>query len=117
MGDVGVSELDLRRERAARNENLFREVNERIEDLATSASFTQFICECYDDTCDQRVSMTVQEYEDVRADGNRFFVLPGHTAEDVDEVLEENDRYLIVRKIGAGAAVAESLDPRNRESS
>jgi hypothetical protein len=32
-------------------------------------------------------------------------------------VLEENDRYLIVRKIGAGAAVAESLDLRNRERS
>jgi hypothetical protein len=109
-----ASELDLRRERAARNENLFREVNERIEDLASTASFTQFICECYDETCDDRVSMTVQEYEHVRADGNRFFVVPGHNGKDVDEVVEATDRYIIVRKIGTGADVAERLDPRRR---
>jgi hypothetical protein len=109
-----ASELDLRRERAARNENLFREVNERIEDLASTASFSQFICECYDATCDQRVAMTVQEYEHIRAEANQFFVLPGHTGEDVDEVVEATDRYLIVRKIGSGAVVAERLDPRRR---
>jgi hypothetical protein len=109
---VGGSELDLRRERAAKNENLFREVNERIEDLAASASYTQFICECFDETCDRRVSMTVQEYEHIRSEGNRFFVLPGHNIDDVDEVVEANDRYLIVRKIGAGAEVAERLNPR-----
>jgi hypothetical protein len=110
----GASDLDLRRERAARNENLFREVNERIEDLASTASFTQFICECYDETCDERVSMTVEEYEHVRAEGNRFFVVPGHDGEDVDEAVEATDRYLIVRKIGTGAEVAERLDPRRR---
>ena len=33
------AELDQRRERAARNESLFREVNERIEDLAGNAPF------------------------------------------------------------------------------
>jgi hypothetical protein len=109
---VGATELKLRRERAAKNENLFREVNERIQDLATSASYMQFICECFDDTCDERVSMTVQEYEHVRADGNRFFVLPGHSAEDVDEIVEATEQYLIVRKIGAGADVAERLNPR-----
>lgn len=109
---MGATELKLRRERAAKNENLFREVNERIQDLATSASYMQFICECFDDTCDERVSMTVQEYEHVRADGNRFFVLPGHSAEDVDEIVEATEQYLIVRKIGAGADVAERLNPR-----
>jgi hypothetical protein len=109
-----VSELDLRRERAAANESLFREVNERIEDLSTTASFTQFVCECHDDMCDVRVSMTVEEYEHIRAEGNRFFVLPGHQSEDVDDVVESTDRYLVVRKIGAGEHVAERLDPRGR---
>lgn len=109
-----VSELDLRRERAAANESLFREVNERIEDLPTTASFTQFVCECHDDKCDVRVSMTVEEYEHIRAEGNRFFVLPGHQAAGVDDVVESTDRYLVVRKIGAGEHVAERLDPRGR---
>jgi hypothetical protein len=114
---VGETELDLRRERAARNENLFREVNERIEDLASTASFTQFVCECYDDTCNQRVAMTIEEYERIRSDGNRFFVAPGHTGDGIDEIIESTDRYVLVRKIGVGAEVAEQLDPRRRSSS
>lgn len=114
---AGVSELDLRRERAATNESLFREVNERIEDISGDASFTQFICECEDQQCDEHVSMTVEEYEHVRAEGNRFLVLPGHTSEDVDEVLESTDRYLVVRKLGAAAPVVEALDPRRRDNS
>ena len=109
---VGAPELDRRRERAATNENLFREVNERIEDLSAHASFTQFICECNDDTCDEHVSMTVEEYEHVRADGNQFLVLPGHHAPDVDEIVEATDRYLVIRKLGAGERVAEQLNPR-----
>jgi hypothetical protein len=113
---VGAAEdtLDLRQKRAAQNENLFREVNERIEDLATTAAFTQFVCECLDDHCDQRVSMTVEEYEHVRSDGAQFFVIPGHNADQIDEVIESSDRYLVVRKMGAGAEVAERLDPRSR---
>ncbi len=110
-----ISELDLQRERAAKNESLFREVNERIEDLATPASFSQFVCECLDDRCDKRVSMTIEEYEYIRSDGNRFFVLPGHTDPEVDEILESTDRYLVVRKRGVGEAVAEELDPRSRD--
>ena len=34
-----VSQLDLRRERAAKNESVFREVNERVNELAEPASF------------------------------------------------------------------------------
>ena len=96
------------------NESLFREVNEHIEDLSENAAFTQFVCECLDQTCDQRVSMTIEEYEYIRAESNRFFVLPGHDASEIDEVLEATDRYLVIRKIGAGGHVAEHLDPRTR---
>ena len=44
---------DARQERAARNESLFREVNERIGSTATKLSpmFTEFVCECADDSC------------------------------------------------------------------
>ncbi len=56
--------------------------------------------------------MTAQEYEEVRADSNSFVVLPGHEEPLVDEVTEANERYYVVRKVGAGAAVAKRLDPR-----
>jgi hypothetical protein len=111
---MGDAELDLRRKRAAANESLFREVNERIEDLSANAAFTQFVCECVDEACDRRVAMTIEEYEHVRAAPNRFFVLPGHDEADVDRVIEATDRYVVVEKIGAGGEVAEELDPRRR---
>jgi hypothetical protein len=108
------SELDVQRERAARNQSLFREVNERIEDLASPASSASFICECLDEACDEQVAMTIEEYEHIRAGSNRFFVLPDHQLDDVEDIVESSDRFLVVAKLGAGEAVAEHLDPRKR---
>jgi hypothetical protein len=106
------AELDRRRKRAARNESLFREVNERIEDLAGNASFSLFVCECMNQSCDEPVSVTLEEYEYVRSGPNRFIVHRGHEVDEVDEVVESCDRYLIVAKRGVGRRVAEELDPR-----
>ncbi len=109
--------LDLRRERAAKNESVFREVNERVNELAEPASFHLFACECEDQSCAEAVVMTAQEYEEVRANSNSFFVLPGHEEPLVDELTQTNDRYFVVHKVGVGATVAKKLDPRNADSS
>ncbi len=109
-----TAELDVRRERAAKNQSLFREVNERIEDLSSSSAFTAYVCECLDTECEQAVSMTGEEYEHVRSDGNRFFVLCGHQLGDLEEIVETADRFLVVEKLGRGRRVAMRLDPRNR---
>ena len=107
-------DLDARRERAAKNQSLFREVNERIEDLAGSASFTSFICECTDETCNETLSLTVEEYEHVRSGSNLFVVAIGHEIPEIEDVVESTERYLLVSKLGSGRAVAERLDPRKR---
>jgi hypothetical protein len=107
-------ERDAQRERAAKNQSLFREVNERIEDLTPNAAFSAFICECMSETCDEQVSITVEEYEHVRSGGNRFFVLPGHWVPAVEQVVESNDRFVVVAKLGTGGQLAEQLDPRTR---
>jgi hypothetical protein len=108
------SELEVQRERAARNQSLFREVNERIEDLASNASFAGFICECMNESCDEQVSLTLEEYEHIRSMSNRFFVLPGHNVDEVEDIVETSDRFVVVAKLGRGASVAEHLDPRKR---
>jgi hypothetical protein len=112
MSNQATSELESQRQRAARNQSLFREVNERIEDLAATASFSTFICECMDETCDAGVSLTIEEYEHIRSESNSFLVLPGHQVPAVENVIEANDRFVVVAKIGAGVLVAEELDPR-----
>jgi hypothetical protein len=112
-----TSDLEAQRQRAAKNQSLFREVNERIEDLASLASFASFVCECMNGACDEHVPLTLEEYEHVRSDSNSFLVLPGHEVPTVEEVVETNDRFLVVRKLGGGGVVAAELDPRKRSGS
>jgi hypothetical protein len=109
------SDIEVRRERAARNQALFREVNERIEALSKPAYSRAFVCECCDPECIQTLAITIGEYEQMRSDGNRFAVLPGHEERDVEDVVEATERYLIVAKLGTGGTVAEQLDPRRRD--
>jgi hypothetical protein len=101
--------------KAARNQSLFREVNERVQHLQrgwTPMSEIDFLCECADDTCTERVSMTAAEYEEIRGQPNRFFVRPEHVYLEVEVVSERNDRYWTVEKIELAAHVAAALDPR-----
>jgi hypothetical protein len=107
-----LSTVDALRTRAAKNQSLFRIVNEGIEDLAEDALFTTFICECLDDTCDEHVALALEEYEHIRSVPNRFFVLEGHEMPAVEDVVESTDRYLVVEKIGLGAEIAVDQDPR-----
>jgi hypothetical protein len=107
-------ELDVQRERAARNQSLFREVNERIEELSRSATSTKFICECADERCDETMALSREEYEQVRSRPSTFAVLPGHELPAVEKVLDRTERYVVVTKLGAGRQVAARLDPRRR---
>ena len=108
---------DPRQERAARNESLFRDVNERIKSTASNLSpmFTEFMCECADDSCFEHVSLTSEEYSSVRKMGPVFFIVrPGHEAADIERVVGgEAERFEIVEKQDVAAEVATELDPRS----
>jgi hypothetical protein len=101
--------------RLARNEVMFRAINERIRELAlrfeqTADERLAFICECADETCVERVHLTMQQYDDVRAIPARFVVVRGHEATPlVERVLFRSDDFVIVRKIGLAADVAREL--------
>jgi hypothetical protein len=75
------------------------------------------VCECANDHCAERVSMSSAEYETIRRDGKRFFVAPGeaHVLPEVERVVARNDRYWIVEKIGTAGKLAEHTDPRSPE--
>jgi hypothetical protein len=102
--------------RAARNQSIFREVNERLEGLAENfkevAETAPFTCECADLGCIQMIDMTLSEYETIRKDPNNFFVLPGHVYPEFERVVSENERYVVVAKYEEGGELAEELDPR-----
>lgn len=108
--------MTTRAERQGRNESLFREVNERIAELNQTFQIegrSEFLCECSQEDCKEPVAISLDEYEDVRRRSTRFFVIPGHEDGSVERVIERNDRYIVVEKIGDAADEAEDLDPRS----
>jgi hypothetical protein len=98
------------------NEALFREVNERIEDVGTALAPDdvpmEFLCECDDRDCVEKVSATRAEYEAIRAVATQFFVLPGHEDPDIEHVVRKTERFLVVEKEGQAAHEAGESDPR-----
>lgn len=109
--------MDAREERLARNETLFRSVNENIEEAATSngidAHVFEFFCECSNTDCTLLLPMAVAEYEQVRADPRQFVVAPGHELPEIEEVVARTTAYQIVRKEGQAAEFVAKHDPRS----
>jgi hypothetical protein len=83
--------------RAAAAEINGRQVNEAIEPRGPDASAV-FVCECGHLGCGDTVKMPVAEYEAVRTNFDRFLLVPGHEIEEVDKVVEDHERYLVVVK-------------------
>lgn len=92
-------------ERAARNEAIWREVNERIDEVDEAFrvlpddSLLTFHCECGREGCEERVSLTPAEYHDVRSQRDRFVVVPGHEQQAIERTIVRTDRYLLVDKL------------------
>ena len=122
--------LDSRVARQARNEAQVREINERIESFDKSLEAQgysdglmtfEFHCECGSGAgevpgCEEQVEMTLKEYEDVRAQSDRFVVRPGHETPKLEDTVRRTERFVIVdKKPPAEALVAD--DPRDAPSS
>lgn len=115
--EVRVLGVDERDKRLAQNEALFREVNERVDDLAADwhIGSQEYFCECANPDCTFRVQLERSEYQAVRADATQFFVLPGHFTPEIEALVSsENDRFWVVKKQGDAAEFVQQLDPRSR---
>jgi len=98
-------------QRAARNEALFREVNENIARLeerhAPTSTEPAFICECANERCTEQFAVALDIYQRVRGASRRFFVLPGHQDPQLERVVETHHAYLIIEKTGEAGEIAE----------
>lgn len=104
-----------RQERLAKNESLFRALNENISGLASKLGGNEpfeFICECSTSGCFERLSLTLAEYERIREDGTHFLLANGHEDIEIEQVVGERDGYVVVEKDGVAGLVAEDDDPR-----
>jgi hypothetical protein len=109
---------EAHRKQIAKNEGLFRSVNENIEDINQGFSLaTQSmtaVCECGDLNCAEQLEIDLATYEQVRSDPTWFVVVPGHEVADVEGIVAHHVGFDIVCKHkGAGQAVAIATDPRS----
>ncbi|HVM16332.1 MAG TPA: hypothetical protein VM290_01960 [Gaiellaceae bacterium] len=91
-------------ERRARNEEMFRAVNERLQALneafeAIGGEPPAFICECDDLHCTEQVFVGVADFERIRGDDRRYVLKPGHEAAiHYERVVERQEEYVVVEK-------------------
>jgi hypothetical protein len=110
--------MDERGLRRGKNEVMFRDVNERLRELGEGFSVitneAEFVCECGNSSCAERVQLSLAAYEEIRAEPTRFFVIKGHEQPEYEKVVSEGRGYLIVEKLPGGpAGVAIRDDPRS----
>jgi len=101
---MGTADRELR---AAQNQMLFRSVNDRIlelgEKLGSDLQELDFACECADNTCIEKITLTAHAFGEIEENENQFIVLRGHVDPEVEDTIAEHDGFLIVSKRGAGA--------------
>ena len=100
--------MTTREERVGQNEAFFREVNERVKEVnetfSTLTGTGDFVCECGEATCVERIRLPMDSYQAIRADPALFAIVPGHDKPDVEDVVEEHGEYAVVRKHEGGPA-------------
>lgn len=103
----------------ARNQALFREVNEKIEQLPKGLrvdGHDRLVCECGNPSCMQPIELTRAEYERVRAHASRFIVALNHENPETESIVEQNERFAIVESYaGASSWIARATDPRSHQ--
>lgn len=101
-------------QRLARNEAFFRALNDNIRQAAGVTASAhhryEFLCECADISCTNRIRLTLAAYEEVRSDARRFVLAPGHAMAEIEQVVEREPSHQVVEKLGIGARLAQALD-------
>jgi hypothetical protein len=102
----------------ATNQTIFREMNEWTQEgndarLGVGPRFDVYLCECSDRRCTEPITLTRQEYEAVRSDAVRFVIALNHENPEIDQVVQENERFATVEKFHRPSMqVARATNPR-----
>ena len=105
-------------ERKGQNEAIWRDVNETLEQRARELVDPRdlerlpFLCECPKLDCLAVATLTLPEYETVRANGLRGLAVHGHEDLSVERVVAENERFVTTEKFGPAGEVFAHADPR-----
>lgn len=114
-----MAAMPTRESRLGENEALYREVNERIAEVAGhlfedgDEPMFHFVCECASGTCTEQLALSLEDYARVRSDARWFIVVPGHELPAIERVIERWAGCLVVEKTDPDAKdAALASDPR-----
>nr|AIA14642.1 Unknown Function [uncultured bacterium] len=111
--------------RLVENEAVFRQYNrhvqrgfEELQQLAKKEGEAapdltmplHFYCECSDENCRLRISLSIAEYKRIHQNKKRFFVIPGHQTASCEFVVNSTPRYTVVQKYLAPPTTAVTLN-------
>jgi hypothetical protein len=78
-------------------ENVFREVNQSLLKL----DHPQFICECSDASCTEPIEVSAVTMRSLHEDRNLYVVAAAHVNGDLEEIVDAQVDFVIVRKPAA----------------
>jgi hypothetical protein len=89
-----------REQRIIENEKLFREVNERVAEMQADFSGPDpvWVCECGDESCFEKVPVSIEEYQRIRSHEDWYVIRPGHDKPAVEHIVSENGSFVVVEK-------------------
>ena len=101
---------DTRERKLAANEAISRDVNARVEEIASGwtaeGEAMELICECSHTDCTDRVHISRADYARVRANPLWFFVVDAHVVEEIERRVSTAGDATVVEKTGPGRDVA-----------
>lgn len=72
-----------------------------------------FVCECGDRGCTCAISLTLAEYESVRAHATHFAIARDHENPESERAIAEGERFAVIETLSAEATkLARRNDPR-----
>jgi hypothetical protein len=92
-----IFEVMSREERVLQTEEFFRDVNEVIARTQRSNG-SMFLCECANPHCNVTFEMSRHDLQTLHSTPGYYVVLPGHDIPDLEEVVQRQNGYAIVRK-------------------
>jgi hypothetical protein len=106
----------LQEKRWAENEVLFKKANKNVTDSIASAkalaeeegqldlvgdiddTVLQFVCECSNAKCRERISITPKEYINRHKNKSQFILVPGHHNPEIERIVNDCGKFIVVEK-------------------
>jgi hypothetical protein len=95
-----IFEVMSREERVVQTEEFFRDVNDVIA-RTRGSNGSSFLCECANPFCNVTFEMSGHDLQTLHSTPGDYVVLAGHDIPDLEQVVQSQNGYAIVRKRAA----------------